>query len=250
MIAFIDCEQRLTAEEHFYLFTYYQIVNRRKIRYSGFHIHENLVDQYNDLASDEKEDIEMRVSQNPSYPQFIVAFNQEPWKYEKPVLWNDRDHSDYFIEQLEASHSFEVFIDCEFKKRGIDIGLYYGRDAQYSGESDAGIEIKYDKRSRETNNFYIEYQERMWNNSPWVDSGILKDDNSRFFLYGTMSGYVIFERGILLDYYEQLMDGKRIPGIILVREQQHQTSKGFILKPEVWRGITLSVDQVIHLLEA
>lgn len=110
------------------------------------------------------------------------------------------------------------------------------------------IVVKYDKRSRETNNFYIEYQERMWNTGSWVDSGILKDDNSRFFLYGTMSGYVIFERETLLDYYERLIDGERIPGIILVREQQHQTSKGFILKLEVWQDITLSVEQVIHLL--
>lgn len=248
MIAFIDCDQRLTAEEHFYLFTYYKIVNRRQIRYSDFHIHENLINRYNALSPDDKEDIESCVNRDPNYSQFLTAFDREPWKFEKPVLWSDRDHSDYFIEQLEASHAFEVFIDCEFKQRGIDIGLYYGRDAQYSGESDAGIEIKYDKRSRETNNFYIEYQERMWNTGSWVDSGILKDDNSRFFLYGTMSGYVIFERETLLDYYERLMDGERIPGIILVREQQHQTSKGFILKPEVWQDITLSVEQVIHLL--
>ena len=248
MIAFIDCDQRLTAEEHFYLFTYYKIVNRRQIRYSDFHIHENLSNRYNALSPDDKEDIESCVNRDQNYSQFLTAFDREPWKFEKPVLWSDRDHSDYFIEQLEASHAFEVFIDCEFKQRGIDIGLYYGRDAQYSGESDVGIEIKYDKRSRETNNFYIEYQERMWNTSSWVDSGILKDDNSRFFLYGTMSGYVIFERETLLDYYERLMDGERIPGIILVREQQHQTSKGFILKPEVWQDITLSVEQVIHLL--
>ena len=139
-------------------------------------------------------------------------------------------------------------IVSEFKQRGIDIGLYYGRDAQYSGESEAGIEIKYDKRSRDTHNFYIEYQERMWRTGPWVDSGILKDDNSRFFLYGTMAGYVIFERETLLYYYDHLMDGESIPGIILVREQQHQTSKGFILKPEVWQDITLSVEQVIHML--
>ncbi len=248
MIGFIDCERRLTAEEHFYLFTYYQIVNGRQIRYSDFHIHENHIDQYNNLSSDMKKDIEDRVNRDPQFPQFVADFNHEPWKYEKPVLWNDRAHSDYFINQLEESHAFEVFIDYEFKNQGIDIGLYYGRDSQYSGESEAGIEIKYDKRSRETRNFYIEYQERMWNDGPWVDSGILKEDNSRFFLYGTMAGYVIFERETLLDYYERLMAGERIPGIILVREQQHQTSKGFILKPEVWQGITLSVDQVIQLL--
>ena len=248
MINSIDCEQRLTADEHYYLYTYYQLVNRRTIRYSDFHIHETLVEQYNNLSTVEKADIETRVNRDPNYSRFVASFNHEPWNYEKPVLWKDRDHSDYFIEQLESSHSFEVVIDCEFKDRGIDIGLYYGRDAQYSGESDAGIEIKFDKRSQETNNFYIEYQERMWNTGSWVDSGILKDDNSRFFLYGTMSGYVIFKRETLLDFYERLMDGERIPGIILVREQQHQTSKGFILKPEVWQDITLSVDQVISLL--
>lgn len=248
MIEFINCEQRLTAEDHFYLFTYYKAETRRQILYSDFHIEETLIDSYNGLALNEKKKIGDTVSLDPGYSQFLAAFNKEPWKYEKPVLWKDRKHSDYFIAQLESSHAFEVFIDCAFKQLGVDIGLYYGRNAQYSGESDAGIEIKYDKRSKETHNFYIEYQERMWNTGSWVDSGILKDDNSRFFLYGTMSGYVIFKRETLLNYYNRLMKGERIPGIMLVREQQHQTSKGFILKPEVWQGITLSVEQVISLL--
>ena len=58
MIAFIDCEQRLRAEEHFYLFTYYKIVNRREVRYPDFHIHENRIDRYNALSPDDKKKIE------------------------------------------------------------------------------------------------------------------------------------------------------------------------------------------------
>lgn len=85
MIAFIDCDQRLTAEEHFYLFTYYKIVNRRQIRYSDFHIHENLINRYNALSPDDKEDIESCVNRDPNYSQFLTAFDREPWKFEKPV---------------------------------------------------------------------------------------------------------------------------------------------------------------------
>ncbi len=248
MINYIDCEKRLSAEEHFYLYVYYMEVNRMTVSYGNFHIYEELIDRYNSLPLVRKVNLESTVLAHPDYITFINSFNNSPWNYEKPVIWKDRSHTEYFIEQLESSHSFEVFIDKQFKARGVDIGLYYGRDLQYAGESEAGIEIKYDIKSRDTHNYYIEYQERMRNTGAWVDSGILKNDNTRFYLFGTMDEYVIFERQELVGYYDRLIGGEQIDGAVLVRERAHNTSKGFIIKPEIWRRISLSIDQVISRL--
>ena len=67
-------------------------------------------------------------------------------------------------------------------------------------------------------------------------------------MYGIMAGYVKFIRETLLDYYKRIMEGERISGINLTREQLHLTSKGFLLKQEVWLDIALTVDRVIRLL--
>ena len=247
MIDYIDCEERLSPEEHYYLYKYFLQLNGY-IPYKEFHIYESFIDQYNNLPADKKEELVEKVNADSEYEGFINSFNQKPWDYEKPVIWSDRSHTEYFIGQLEKAHSFEVYIDYEFKKRGVNIGLYYGRDAQYAGETEIGIEIKYDAKSTETNNYYIEYQERMRRTGSWVNSGILKDDNSRFYLLGTINGYVIFKREDLIDYYNCLMAGEYIAGARLVRENAHNTSKGFILKPVAWRMIALSIDDVLGQL--
>lgn len=167
MILSIDSEKRLSGEEHLCLFIFFQLVYNTKIEYSKFRIYESLIEKYNNSTMDIKQNIANTVTGSSNCQEFIRKFAIEPWRYEKPVIWKDRKHSSYFIEQLEKSHAFEVYIDCEFKKRGVNIGLYYGKDSQYSGESEVGIEIKYDEKSKSTGNYYIEYQERMFSYGVW-----------------------------------------------------------------------------------
>lgn len=249
MIMFIDCERRMSPEEHYYLYKYYLKISGTRISYQDFHIEECLVNKYNNLLATDKERIAHQVNTDPMYWEFVDSFNREPWKYEKPVLWGDREKTSYFIRQLEESHAFEVFIDCLFRNQGVNIGLYYGREGQYHGECGVGIEIKYDRRSRETGNYYIEYQERMHAGDVWVNSGILKEDNTRFYLLGTMEQFVIFRRVDLMEYYNRLViNREKVNGARLVRENEHGTSKGFILLPEVSSKINLSIDYVIRLL--
>lgn len=82
-----------------------------------------------------------------------------------------------------------------FRRHGYDIGLFYGKDQQYhQGETKAGIEIKCDMRLQKTGNVYIEYQERMTNAGEWVDSGILKQDQTKYFLIGTVEEFFILPR--------------------------------------------------------
>lgn len=71
---------------------------------------------------------------------FIDNFSKEPWKYVKPILWNDKDKSPYFIENLTKSHRFEIYIEKLLEHHGIQLGLYYSREEQYQkGENELGI---------------------------------------------------------------------------------------------------------------
>lgn len=245
----IDCNARLSAEDHYRLYIYYWRLGGRSA-YRDFNIEESLIESYNRADVREKQQIEQYARQDPNYTRFLQRFRETPWKLEKPVLWKDRKKTSYYIQQLKESHAFEVYIDWQFKQRGRDIGLYYGREQQYHmGETAAGIEIKYDKRSAETGNYYIEYQERMHDGDRWVNSGILKEDRTRFYLLGTIEKFVIFEREWLMGYYQSLVERQeRLPDACLVWEKAHGTSKGFILKPAASAAGNISVAEVIRRL--
>lgn len=247
MIKFIDYSKRLSPEEHFCLYVYYLLHFKARIRYQEFEITEQLINDYNRAPLLEKQEIAKRIQQEPSYPDFLQKFQESPWKFEKPVLWADRKKTTYFIQQLKDSHAFEVYIDWLFRKQGIDIGLYYGKEQQYHmGETAAGIEIKYDKRSAETGNYYIEYQERMHSGSQWVESGILKQDDTKFYLLGTIDKFVIFERSWLMGYYNRLVkNGEHLSDAMLVCEKAHNTSKGFILRPAASSRGNIPIEKLI-----
>lgn len=260
---YIDYNRRLSAEEHYCLYTYYRGLSSAERRclcgylpefshgpalYQSFNITEELIDHYNEASDLTKRETDRRIGQDPLYPSFLKAFRKRPWKYEKPVLWADRKKTPYFIRQLNESHAFEVYIDWLFRQYRIDIGLYYGKEQQYRmGETAAGIEIKLDKRSMDTGNYYIEYQERMTEWSVWVNSGILKEDDTKFYLLGTMEKFVIFERGWLMEYYRELVEkGKTLPDARLVREKGHKTSKGFILFPSASRYGNIPIETLVE----
>lgn len=248
MIDRIDYSRRLSPEEHYCLYMYRLFCGGANMQYADFEITEELIDRYNRAPAHEKERIAAEICKDPGYSAVLEAFRTRPWEVEKPVLWKDRNKTPYFIQQLKESHAFEVYIDWQFRKYGVDIGLYYGKEQQYKkGETAAGIEIKLDKRSEETHNYYIEYQERMYSSGQWVNSGILKKDDTRFYLLGTMNRFVIFERGWLMGYYRRLVEkGETLSDARLVREQAHNTSKGFILLPAASRRGNISVQKLVE----
>lgn len=122
----------------------------------------------------------------------------------------------------------EIFVDEEFKKYNIDIGFYYSPTLQRVGENAAGIEIKYDSKSAETGNYYIEFNESIFHGQ-LVPSGILKNDNVTFWLIGTPEEYVIVYKKDLLKLLLSMnpsdvnwQDDKKFVST--------KTSKGFIVK--------------------
>ena len=256
MIEYIDYQKRLTCEEHIVLWLYdYKFVSGESVRdYKDFQITESLIDEYNAPQHLQRRIQIQKVveTRKARLDLFRDKYAQQIWDYEKSVIWSDRRKTKYYIEQLYASHRFEVYIDDLFRRHGYDIGLFYGKDQQYhQGETKAGIEIKCDMQLQKTGNVYIEYQERMTNDGEWVDSGILKQDQTKYFLIGTVEEFFILPRERLQNYYHRLVKcGETIKGMRLGEERAHQTSKGFIIQRQIARQDHISVQEVIDNLKS
>lgn len=245
VIQIIDFEKRLSSMEHLVLFYYSRLKTGKKENYKNFNITEDIIQNYNDETSELKKQVSLAIK--PYYDRFNAYFERERWNYEKPVLWSDREKTEYYINQLKDSHRFEIYVEEMFRQRGVDIGLYYGRDQQYSGETVVGIEIKLDKMLKKTGNVYIEYQERMRKSNQWVNSGILKEDNTKYIFIGDVDRSYIFRKQRLLSYYERLVKhGEYIAGTRLVWEKKHGTSKGFVLNSQIGQKESISIDKVIE----
>lgn len=131
-----------------------------------------------------------------------------------------------------------------FQERGVDIGLFYGKDEQYfSGESRLGIEIKNDKESLNTGNLYIEYQERLDIFGSWVDSGIFKKDNTIYLAIGTYENVFFLRKSKLKAIFEKAEAYEQY-GIRLVAARRG-TSKGFIVPIPFASRISETIEQVI-----
>lgn len=112
------------------------------------------------------------------------------------------------------------------------------------------VEIKCDMKLQETGNVYIEYQERITKDGEWVDSGILKKDETRYFLIGTVEKFYILPRTKLQSYYNRLVKyGEKLSGMRLVEEKEHQTSKGFIMSKRRAEQDSLTVEEVVNILK-
>lgn len=250
---YIDYEKRLTCEDHIVLLYYSWMYKKKIVNYSEFQITEDLINEYNSNDSQERRsEVEKMIAyKRKDLDKFREDYAQRIWDYEKPVIWNDRKKTDYYIKQLNTSHRFEVYVDYLFRQLGYDIGLFYGKKQQYDqGETAAGIEIKCDMKLKETGNIYIEYQERINQNGEWVDSGILKKDETRYFLIGTVEKFYILPRTKLQNYYNRLVkDKEKIKGMRLVEEKEHQTSKGFIMSKQRAEQDNLTVEKVIKILK-
>lgn len=151
---------------------------------------------------------------------------------------------------LTLSHRFEIYIERQLARRGVNLGLYYGRDQQYTqGENDLGIEIKRDIKSRETGNLYIEYAERLNQDGEWVSSGIFKDDNSNYFLIGDIDEYWIFKRNDLEDLYKAIVNnGGRLHNGCKKVEAIGGTSLGYIIPKSITNNMSLSLDQLVEII--
>lgn len=112
--------------------------------------------------------------------------------------------NNYYKEQLEEALEYQDFVVQVMMRRGTPICVYSSRKNQYKAESANGYEIKYDKRFKKTGRLYIETHEKTSHtNSKWVESGILKNDNSKYIIIGDYEHIFIFSKHQLVREYKQ-----------------------------------------------
>ncbi len=250
----IDFERKLSFDEHMLLYYYDRLQNGNRTNYDDWVLRESLINSFNlDNREESQDRLDALIMEcDGEIAELQEEYNDRPWDIEKPVIWGDRVRDEYYIRNLEDSHRFEVYAESIFLKYGLDIGLYYGRAEQYDmGETRAGIEIKCDKRSVETGNYYFEYQERLNTRLDWTDSGILKDDNTRYYFYGVVGDYNIFSRDAIWEYYRRLvLNGERIDGCRNIGSIPRGTSRGFIVSKDAIRNISIDpADVAREILE-
>lgn len=96
-------------------------------------------------------------------------------------------------EELEESARFQDYVADLLYDIGIPINLYTSYKYQIEkGESRAGIEIKLDKQMKK--NIYIEIAERHSINEQFVTSGIMRQDNTLFYVIGNYEHIRMFSK--------------------------------------------------------
>ncbi|MDR6941386.1 hypothetical protein [Mucilaginibacter pocheonensis] len=196
--------------------------------------------------------------------QWLEIYATEAAKFEaaygtdflpKVVLWSDRQKTDYFKEKLQVSLGFENYIEKLVKEQyGLDLGPYLTPEGQYDdGENELGIEIKNDTLIKKTGNIYLEYGEKSHGgNLNFIESGILKNDKSIYFLIGDTDAFYIFKKARLVTIYREEIainrSGKRSErGIRFVRIA---TSLGMLFPVKFAQAEMLTMDQMIAEIKA
>ncbi len=254
MLHTIDFEKKVTFADHMQLYYYHNILQNEEIAYKDWILTESLIRQYN--AEEDPQQFyalqESLLQHAEEIDALKVLYDTRPWEVEKAVIWADRNKSAYYIKNLMDSHKLEVYAAHIFKTQcDLDIGLFYGSSQQYSmGETKVGIEIKCDKLSKSTGNYYFEYQERLHASGPWVNSGLLKNDNTKYYLYGDIGSITLFAKSTLLQFYQDIViEHKTIPGC-MPKSAKRGTSKGFIVSAQTMKQYALTPAQVAREIKS
>ena len=131
------------------------------------------------------------------------------------------DYEKYYNSQLKEGNEYQDYILNKFIKNGICFINYSTRKYQNKyGENSAGIEIKLDKKFRETGNLYIETAEKSNPiNVYYIKSGIFRNDNTWLYVIGDYDTHWIFSKKRLINIYKTN----------IFRAVQTDTSQGYLL---------------------
>ncbi len=117
-----------------------------------------------------------------------------------------RGMTDEYRERLALGLEFQDYCAVEFSKMGIPITNFSSEKYQYEkGENLQGFEFKYDRRFRDTGNIYIEVAEKSnKDNMQYVESGIMRSDNTLFYVIGDYQGVWLIQKQTLKHFLEHL----------------------------------------------
>lgn len=170
----------------------------------------------------------------------------------KPIVWESRNHIGYYKDKLQESFSFELFVYMLLFSKGVDLKPFYTEEGQNSGENELGVEIKNDTLIKVTGNIYIEYMEKSAaDNAIFVESGILKDDNTRFLFIGERDAYWILRKSDLRKIFDEefALHNAHQPSKRGVGFRTIPTSRGMLLPKEEANKIKLSLNELIDELK-
>lgn len=131
-----------------------------------------------------------------------------------------------YQERLPIGQEFQDYCAAQImKKLYIPLVNFQSKEYQFKiGENLQGFEIKYDMRFKETNNLWIEVEQRITPDQDYYKSGIFKQDNSWLYCIGDYSVIYIFSKR------ELCLMAKSTKWPII--ENKLKTSKGFLLSLE------------------
>lgn len=111
--------------------------------------------------------------------------------------------------KLEEAWEYQDFITQKLVKIGISVNAYQSKTYQMKyGESASGIEIKNDRKMKETNNIYIEFNQITLRGSH-KDSGVCQKDDSWLYVIGDYEKFYIFSKKQLFSLVEKVKAKKK-----------------------------------------
>ncbi len=109
----------------------------------------------------------------------------------------------------EDGLKFQDFCIPIFLQIGMPLMIYGSKEMQLKGENMNGIELKLDRKIKDR--LLIEYQEKSKaNNEFWVDSGILKKDNSYLYAVGNEGQIWLLPRKVLVRLFNLYSHGSPV----------------------------------------
>ena len=102
-------------------------------------------------------------------------------------------------ENMELAYEYQDLATDILCSRGYNVNCYSSKKYQNEkGEGRNGIEIKNDRRMAETGNIYIETHEKKANADTWIESGILRKDNTKYWFIGDNEKAWLFHKRQLI----------------------------------------------------
>ena len=113
-----------------------------------------------------------------------------------------------YDEKLAVGTVYQDHVQRNLWLHGLVIQTYASKQFQFQfGETIGGLEIKYDRRYRDTGNLYIEVAEKSnAANANYVPSGIYRSDNAWLYGIGNEAQFWIFSKAHLRRYYESFFE--------------------------------------------
>jgi hypothetical protein len=135
---------------------------------------------------------------------------------------------------LKKGKEYQDFIQIELMKHGIFIGVLTSEKYQIThGETVTGIEIKFDDLLKKTGNLFIETHEKSnAKNRDFIESGILRNDNTWLYAIGDYSVIYLISKTSLQRFYKIRHYKPQQESVDGYAEKTINTAKGFIIKAD------------------